>query len=139
MTPIPVIALLALFVEGCVGRNPVILPSIGLADPHVRVIDGRVHMFATHDFSVNNSDFMMRDWWVWTTDDLVRMTEATSHQNQPFHLLNQPSFFFKIKLCFPTKQASFAVTLFACRMELGKHFGPAIHLPQNKLERVLGN
>ena len=73
MAPIPAIALLAFFVKTCVGRNPLILPSIGLADPHVRVISGRVYMFATHDFSVNNSDFMMRDWWVWTTNNLVRV------------------------------------------------------------------
>jgi hypothetical protein len=59
------------------GRNPLILPSVGLADPHVRVINNQIYMFATHDFSVNNTDFLMRDWWVWTSDNLVSHTQTT--------------------------------------------------------------
>ena len=52
--------------------NPLLVPSRGLADPHVRVLGDRIYMFATHDFSHNNTDFLMCDWWVWTTHDLVR-------------------------------------------------------------------
>ena len=67
-----VFVLVALVFCGARARNPLVLPSVGLADPHVRVINNRIFMFATHDFSVNNSDFVMTDWWVWTTDNMVR-------------------------------------------------------------------
>ena len=69
--PAAVIALLLLLVWSAAAGNPLLVPSVGLADPHVRVINDRVYMFATHDYSANNTDFLMRDWWVWSTRDLV--------------------------------------------------------------------
>ena len=60
-----------LFTCHVAARNPLILPSVGLADPHVRVINGSIFMFATHDDSANSSDFLMRNWWVWTSPNLV--------------------------------------------------------------------
>ena len=67
-----VIALLLLLCGSASAGNPLLVPSRGLADPHVRVLGDRIYMFATHDFSHNNTDFLMCDWWVWTTHDLVR-------------------------------------------------------------------
>ena len=60
-----------LFTCHVTARNPLILPSVGLADPHVRVINNSLFMFATHDDSANSSDFLMRNWWVWTSDNMV--------------------------------------------------------------------
>lgn len=50
--------------------NP-ILPGIGLCDPHVRVFDDRVWLYATHDNSPDNTFYRMDDWWIWSSDDLV--------------------------------------------------------------------
>ncbi len=55
-------------------RNPV-LPGLGFCDPHARVApDGRLLVYATHDDTPANSDYTMRDWWVWSTRDLVHWT-----------------------------------------------------------------
>ncbi len=58
----------------CTG-NP-ILPGIGLCDPHVRVFQDRLFLYATHDKSAANRSFVMEDWWVWTSTDLGHWTLA---------------------------------------------------------------
>ena len=50
--------------------NP-ILPGIGLCDPHVRIYDDHAYLYATHDKSPENTDFVMEDWWIWSSPDLV--------------------------------------------------------------------
>jgi hypothetical protein len=42
------------------------------ADPHGVVIDGRVYVFTSHDFSPHNKGFWLRDWRVLSSDDLVQ-------------------------------------------------------------------
>jgi arabinoxylan arabinofuranohydrolase len=57
--------------------NPLV-PNVGQADPHVHVWDdGRFWMYATHDFSDNNTGFLMKDWWVWSSPDLVAWTRES--------------------------------------------------------------
>jgi len=51
-------------------NNP-LLPGIGLTDPHITIFGDRAYLYATHDFSSDNSFFVMKDWWVWSSDDLV--------------------------------------------------------------------
>ena len=51
-----------------------ILPNSGICDPHMRVYNGRVYMFATHDRSPGNDNYRMDDWKVYSTDDLVNWT-----------------------------------------------------------------
>ncbi len=53
-----------------VGQNPIILNQ-GANDPHIRVIDGKAYLSASHDKSINNEKFIMEDWWLWSSDDLV--------------------------------------------------------------------
>ena len=43
--------------------NPLV-PNVGQADPHVHVFNDTFYMFATHDFNVNNTGFLMKDWLV---------------------------------------------------------------------------
>ena len=79
---------------GLLGRgragNPIMLPSLGLADPHAHVWPGdpdTVFVYATHDCSPSGRGnctasrglgFRMDDWWVWSTTDLLNWTlEAT--------------------------------------------------------------
>ncbi len=60
----------ALWPSAVRAANP-ILPNIGVCDPQVRVFNGRVYLYATHDASPKNKGFRMNDWWVWSSDDLV--------------------------------------------------------------------
>lgn len=52
------------------GGNP-INPGIGLTDPHVVIYGDRAYIYATHDFSPDTKGFLMKDWWVWSSGDLV--------------------------------------------------------------------
>ena len=70
--------------------NP-ILPGLGVCDPQVRVFDGRVYLYATHDYSPNSKGFRMDDWWEWATDDLVNWKQVSTLKpeqtfiGKPFH------------------------------------------------------
>ncbi|HKK80892.1 MAG TPA: family 43 glycosylhydrolase, partial [Prolixibacteraceae bacterium] len=50
--------------------NPII-PNKGANDPHIRIIDGKAYLSASHDKSASNTQFIMEDWWLWSSDDLV--------------------------------------------------------------------
>ena len=50
--------------------NP-LKPGIGLTDPHVSIYGDRAYMYATHDFSPDSTTFVTKDWWVWSSADLV--------------------------------------------------------------------
>lgn len=54
-------------------QNPIV-SSRGVCDPQVRVYGDRVWLYATHDASIENKDFLMTDWWVWSSSDLVNWT-----------------------------------------------------------------
>ncbi len=51
-------------------KNPII-PNKGANDPHIRIIDGKAYLSASHDKSIDNKGFVMDDWWLWSSDDLV--------------------------------------------------------------------
>lgn len=53
--------------------NP-LLPGRGVCDPHVRIFGSRAYMYATHDASPDNDHFVMKDWWIWSSPDLVHWT-----------------------------------------------------------------
>lgn len=50
--------------------NP-ILPRSGVCDPHVRIYNERAYLYTTHDRSPDNTQFVMDDWWIWSSPDLV--------------------------------------------------------------------
>nr|WP_319509484.1 family 43 glycosylhydrolase [uncultured Draconibacterium sp.] len=50
--------------------NPII-PNKGANDPHIRIIDGKAYLSASHDKAKGNQGFTMEDWWLWSSDDLV--------------------------------------------------------------------
>lgn len=54
----------------CYAGNPII-PNQGVNDPHIRVFNGKAYLYATHDKSAENTEFIMEDWWVWSSEDLV--------------------------------------------------------------------
>ncbi len=55
--------------------NP-IASGVGLADPHVVIYGDRAYLYATHDFSPNNQQFVTKDWWVWSSTDLANWTQV---------------------------------------------------------------
>lgn len=50
--------------------NPII-PGLGVCDPHIRIYNDRAYLYATHDKSAQSTKFVMDDWWIWSSDDLV--------------------------------------------------------------------
>ncbi len=64
--------LVILLVFQIVGRsqNPII-PNKGANDPHIRIADGRAYLSASHDRFIDNDRFIMDDWWLWSSEDLV--------------------------------------------------------------------
>ncbi|KPK84992.1 MAG: hypothetical protein AMS27_08515 [Bacteroides sp. SM23_62_1] len=55
------------------GGNPVI--TEGSADPSVRVFDDRVYIYPSHDFLPDNEFWIMKDWKVYSSEDLVNFTD----------------------------------------------------------------
>jgi len=43
----------------------------GVNDPHIHIFNDRAYLYASHDFSIDNPKFVMKDWWVWSSDDLL--------------------------------------------------------------------
>lgn len=61
-----------------VAGNPISeLAGQPIADPHMISHDGRVYLFASHDYSFQSKGFDMRDWWVWSSDDLVHWKQES--------------------------------------------------------------
>jgi beta-xylosidase len=59
-----------LFNKSSFAQNPIV-PGKGLCDPQVRVYNNKIWLYATHDASVSNTNFVMHDWWIWSSTDLV--------------------------------------------------------------------
>ncbi len=55
------------------GGNPVI--TEGSADPSVRVFDDKVYIYPSHDFSKDNDFWIMKDWKVYSSEDLVNFKD----------------------------------------------------------------
>ncbi len=71
--------------------NPIIANQ-GVNDPHIRIFDGKAYLYASHDKSARNETFVMEDWQVWSSDDLVNWTlQSTLHPDQTY-LKAQPDF-----------------------------------------------
>ncbi|MEN8825422.1 MAG: family 43 glycosylhydrolase [Wenyingzhuangia sp.] len=54
-------------------QNPIV-PNQGLNDPHVHIFKDTAYVYASHDKSIDNKRFIMEDWWVWSSPDLVNWT-----------------------------------------------------------------
>lgn len=54
-------------------KNP-ILPNTGVCDPHIHIFNDRAYLYATHDGDRDDPDFVMYDWQIWSSPDLVEWT-----------------------------------------------------------------
>ena len=50
--------------------NPII-PGRGVCDPHIRIFHNKAYLYATHDSAQDDTRFVTKDWWVWSSPDLV--------------------------------------------------------------------
>jgi len=55
------------------GGNPVIVE--GSADPSVRVFNDKIYIYPSHDYSVDNNFWIMKDWKAYSTEDLINITD----------------------------------------------------------------
>ncbi|MEM8765569.1 MAG: family 43 glycosylhydrolase [Bacteroidota bacterium] len=57
-------------------QNPIV-PNKGLNDPHIHIFNDTAYVYASHDKSPQNIQFIMEDWWVWSSPDLVNWTQRS--------------------------------------------------------------
>lgn len=52
--------------------NPLV-PYVGMADPHIFIYDNKPYLYTTRDIDSlqTRKDFVMPDWHIWSTDDLI--------------------------------------------------------------------
>lgn len=60
----------------CYAQNPIV-SNKGLNDPHIYIFNDTAYVYASHDKSIDNEGFVMEDWWVWSSPDLVNWTERS--------------------------------------------------------------
>lgn len=60
----------------CYAQNPIV-PNQGLNDPHIHVFKDTAYVYASHDKSIENKEFIMEDWWIWSSPDLVNWTKRS--------------------------------------------------------------
>lgn len=58
-------------------QNPIV-PNKGLNDPHIHIFNDTAYVYASHDKSIDNKGFIMEDWWIWSSPDLVNWTERAT-------------------------------------------------------------
>jgi len=57
-------------------QNPIV-PNKGLNDPHIHIFNDTAYVYASHDKFIKNKKFIMEDWWVWSSPDLVNWTKRS--------------------------------------------------------------
>jgi len=50
--------------------NPIIA-DVGMADPHIKIYNNKAYLYATRDEDKSTKKFIMPDWRIWSSDDLV--------------------------------------------------------------------
>lgn len=68
---LPFIAVLELY-----SQNPIV-PNQGLNDPHIHIFKDTAYVYASHDKAIDNKAFVMEDWWIWSSPDLVNWTKRS--------------------------------------------------------------
>jgi arabinoxylan arabinofuranohydrolase len=45
--------------------------GMGINDPHIHIFNNKAYLYASHDYSSENTRFVMKDWQVWSSEDLL--------------------------------------------------------------------
>jgi arabinoxylan arabinofuranohydrolase len=64
------ILILCLLQLNLFAQNP-ILPGKGVCDPQIRIYNNKAYLYATHDSAAKSKTFIMNDWWMWSSSDLL--------------------------------------------------------------------
>ncbi len=51
-------------------NNPIINDR-GVTDPHIKIFNDKAYLFASHDEGLGNDFYVMNNWWIWSSSDLV--------------------------------------------------------------------
>nr|WP_294898156.1 family 43 glycosylhydrolase [uncultured Pedobacter sp.] len=62
---------------GLFAQNP-ILKGKGVCDPQIRIYNNNAYLYATHDSAAKSKTFIMNDWWIWSSSDLVNWNYETT-------------------------------------------------------------
>ncbi|MCF8362666.1 MAG: family 43 glycosylhydrolase [Prolixibacteraceae bacterium] len=60
-----------------IAKNP-IKKDAGMADPHIRIFNNKAYLFTTRDAEKDAKSFIMPDWHIWSSDDLVNWKHETT-------------------------------------------------------------
>lgn len=71
-----VTSLLPFAIPTLLSQNPIV-PNQGLNDPHIHIFNDTAYVYASHDKSADNREFIMEDWWIWSSPDLVNWTKRS--------------------------------------------------------------
>ena len=64
--------------------NPII-PGHGVCDPHIRIFNDKAYLYASHDKAPDADRWIMEDWWIWSSSDLVNWKhECTLRPEQTY-------------------------------------------------------
>ena len=55
------------------GSNPLV-SKVGMADPHIHIFNGKAYLYTTHDADSTAKNFVMPDWKIWSSSDLINWT-----------------------------------------------------------------
>lgn len=56
--------------------NPIVKGK-GLCDPHIRVYGEHAYLYGTHDALPGSDRFIMNNWWVWRSEDLIHWKQVS--------------------------------------------------------------
>ncbi|GAA4814673.1 family 43 glycosylhydrolase [Litoribaculum gwangyangense] len=71
-----IVSAMLLVITSVCSQNPIV-PNVGLNDPHIHIFNDTAYVYASHDKSIKNDKFIMEDWWVWSSPDLVNWTRRS--------------------------------------------------------------
>lgn len=57
--------------------NPLV-PNVGMADPHIFIFNGKAYIYATRDVDNKAKNFVMPDWKIWSSEDLINWSLETT-------------------------------------------------------------
>jgi len=58
----------------------------GVNDPHIHIFNNRAYLYASHDDSIDNTKFVMKDWWVWSSDDLLNWKHESTLKPEEIYI-----------------------------------------------------
>lgn len=65
------IIFLSAFILITAGAENPIKKNVGMADPHIRIFNNKAYLYSTRDADSTAQTFVMPDWHIWSSDDLV--------------------------------------------------------------------